>query len=84
MVQAGLWEEAVPVLMQAAEEAESGRGYHEAADLCERALPHVADALLHARLLCRQGEAYYLAGEPARAQPRLEKRHFAARALRPD
>lgn len=61
------------MLVQAAEEAETRRGYHEAAGLYERALPYVADPLFHARLLCRQGEALYLAGEPASAQPRLEE-----------
>jgi tetratricopeptide (TPR) repeat protein len=73
LVLAGQWDQAVPELMRAAEDAASRRGYHEAADLYERALPHVADRLLQSRLWCRQADAYYLAGEPTRAQPLLER-----------
>jgi tetratricopeptide (TPR) repeat protein len=72
-VRAGQWDDAVPALIQAAEEAESRRGYHEAAELYERALPHVADGLLHARVTCQQAQAYYFVGAPARAKPQLEK-----------
>lgn len=73
LVLADRWEEAVPALIQAAEEAEHRRGYPEAADLYGRALHHVVDPLPHARLLCRQAKAYYLVGELARAQPLFEQ-----------
>jgi class 3 adenylate cyclase/tetratricopeptide (TPR) repeat protein len=73
LIMAGRPDEAVPALIQAAEEAENRRGYYEAAELYERALPHVVDALLHARLTCRQAQAYYFVGAPGQAKPQLEK-----------
>jgi DNA-binding SARP family transcriptional activator/tetratricopeptide (TPR) repeat protein len=72
LILAGERDDAVPLLIRAAEEAKNRLGYHEAAGLYERAVPHVPDELARARLECKQGEAYYLAGEPARAVPLLE------------
>jgi len=66
------WEEAVPMCLQAAEEAERRRGLREAAELYERALPHVADERRRGRILCRLGTAHFFAGSPARAQQHLE------------
>jgi class 3 adenylate cyclase/tetratricopeptide (TPR) repeat protein len=73
LVLAEKWDEAVPTLIHAAEEAENGRGYHEAASLYGHALPHVGDPVLRARLACRQAQAYYFMGAPAHAKPQLEK-----------
>jgi class 3 adenylate cyclase/tetratricopeptide (TPR) repeat protein len=73
LVLAGQWEEAVPELLRAGEEAESRRGYTEAAHLYKLAQAHVGDAALWARLACREAQAWYLAGEPTRAQPLLEE-----------
>ena len=69
---AGRLEEAVPALIEGAEDAEKRSGYHEAADLYGRALEHVADPPFRARILGRQARAYYNAGEPAESRPRLE------------
>lgn len=73
LVLAHRWNDAVPMLIQAAEEAEKRRGFHEAAELYNRALPHVEDPLLRARLKCRQAQAYYNAGSPALARPLMEE-----------
>jgi len=67
------WKEAVPVCLQAAEDAERRHGYREAADLYERVLPHLRDGSRRGHVLCRLGRAHFLAGSPARAQRRLEE-----------
>jgi len=73
LLAAKCWEEAVPVCLQAAEEAERRSAYRQAADLYERALPHVAEARLRALTLSRLGDAHLQGGSPARAQQRLEQ-----------
>jgi class 3 adenylate cyclase len=67
------WEEAIPVALKAAEEAEARLGYLEAAMLYERVLPHVTERPAAGRVLCRLGKAYWFAGEVGRAQSYLEK-----------
>lgn len=64
---AGRFSEAVPVSMAEADAAAATFAFSEAVDLWERALPHIADPLLKARILCRIGEALAMNGEADRA-----------------
>lgn len=73
LLAAGAWEDAVPVCLGAAEEAMAGRGFREAADLYERALPHVTEPLERGRLLGKLGEAYWLSGNQGAAARYLEE-----------
>ena len=65
---AGRFEEAVPVCLQAAENAEQITAFREAAHLLERVLPHVADPLQNATIVCRIGRDYALEGAPGPAE----------------
>ncbi len=67
------WDQAIPVCIKAAEEAERRRGYREAAELFRRALPHLNDKLMRSQILCRLGNAHLLAGDLGKAQPYLEE-----------
>lgn len=67
------WQEAVPVALQAAAAAEARLGYREAAELYERVLPHLEDRPTMGRVLCRLGNAFFLAADYNRAQSYLEK-----------
>jgi class 3 adenylate cyclase len=73
LLAAGLWEEAVPACLSAAEDAERRRGFREAAELYERALQHVSQPVERGRVLCRLGTAYNSAGASARGQRYLEQ-----------
>ena len=73
LVEAGHWDEAVPVCIKAAEDAERRLAYHEAAALYERVLPQVPTAALRAPLLCRFGNALYRAGDRQQASGALEE-----------
>jgi class 3 adenylate cyclase len=64
---AARFEEAVPICLQSAEEAEQALAFGEAISLLERALPHVSDPLERARILCRTGRNQQRNGEPASA-----------------
>ena len=66
LLAAGRIEEAIPVCIKAAEDAERRRGYQEAAELYGRILPDVKDRLLNAQLMCRIGEALYLDGQASK------------------
>jgi len=72
LLAAGQWDEAVPVCLEAAADAERRMGFREATELYERALPHVSDPLLRAQVLCRLGHAYWSVGDAGRAAPLLE------------
>jgi class 3 adenylate cyclase len=65
---AGRFEEAVPIYLQSAEEAEHAVAYREAAALLERALPHLSDPVDRARTVCQIGHDRALNGEPGPAQ----------------
>src|SRR5438046_8011734 len=71
-MEAGHWEQAVPVCIKAAEDAERRLAYQEAAALYERVLPHVTGSPLRTSLTCRWGNALYLAGDRQRAAAALE------------
>lgn len=73
LLAAGLDVEALPVCLKAAEDAERQYAYRQAADLYERVLPYFTHPALRSSLLCRLGNALYLAGDRRRAAPFLEE-----------
>jgi class 3 adenylate cyclase len=64
----GRFDEAVPICLESAEQAERTTAFREAASLLERALPHIADPVEHARIVCRIGHDLALNGEPGPAE----------------
>jgi tetratricopeptide (TPR) repeat protein len=56
--------EAVPLWLEAAEEALHRRAYIDAAELYERALPHIEDDLVRERIRGALGNALFAAGSP--------------------
>jgi class 3 adenylate cyclase len=64
---AARFEEAVPVCLRSADEAEHALAFGEAVSLLERALPYIDDQLERARVLCRIGRDQWRNGEPATA-----------------
>src|SRR5437667_9815068 len=73
LLAANRWQDAVPIGIRAAEQAEANQAYHEAADLYDRLLAHVGDNLTRARPLCKSGRAHRRAGDPGRAQRFLDQ-----------
>ena len=71
LLAAGRWQEAIPVCLLAAEEAERRLGYREAIGLYTRVLPHIDDRFTRGRVLCQLGRAYAYADDPGRAWPYL-------------
>lgn len=69
---AARYDEAVAMCVAAAEEASQRYAYRDAAELLERAAPHVRDRVERARLLCRAGECYWDNTESANARRLLE------------
>jgi class 3 adenylate cyclase len=67
LIEAARFEEAVPICLRAAEEAEHALAFGEAVSLLERALPYVDDPVEKARLLCRIGGNQQRNGQPASA-----------------
>jgi class 3 adenylate cyclase len=64
---AARFEEAVPVCVTAAEEAEGTMAYADALELVSRALPHVRDPLPRSRLECRMGRLFWMDGKTSAA-----------------
>lgn len=73
LLAAGRYDDAVPICVAAAEAATQARAYRDAADMLERAAPHVKDSVERGRLLCRAGDAYWNNTEPESARPLLEE-----------
>jgi class 3 adenylate cyclase len=73
LLMAGKYDEAVVMCVEAAEDAMRARAYRDAAELLERAAPHVRDPVARGRLLCRAGEAYWNNTEPGAARAVLEQ-----------
>jgi class 3 adenylate cyclase len=69
---AGRYEEAVAMCVKAAEDAVRAVAFRDAAELLERAAPHVKDPVERARLLCRAAEAYWNNAESNNAKRLLE------------
>ncbi len=62
---AGRFDEAVPICLRAAEDAEGTLAFGEAVSILELVLPHVTDPLENARVLCRIGRDQQRNGAPA-------------------
>jgi len=62
---AGRFEEAVPICLRAAEDAEGTLAFGEAVSILDRVLPYVNDPLEKARVLCRIGRDQQRNGAPA-------------------
>ena len=73
LLAAGRYDDAVPMCVAAAEDAMRARAYRDAADLLERAAPHVRDPVERGRLLCRAGDAFWNNTEPEAARRLLEE-----------
>ncbi len=70
---AGRFDEAVPVCLEAAEEAEGAAAYVEAISLLQHALPHVGDPVERAKISCRIGKDQWLNGQPALGRDTLSE-----------
>lgn len=70
---AGRLEEAVAMCVAAAADALAARAYHDAAELLERAAPHVRNPVERARMLCRAADCYWNNTESANARRLLEQ-----------
>lgn len=64
---AGRFQEAVPVCLQAAADAEASLAFADALALLERALPHVQEPLSRAQVLCRMGRLLWMDDRSAQA-----------------
>jgi class 3 adenylate cyclase len=73
LLAAGRQAEAIPVMRQAAADAERNFGFGEAVELYERIVPFLDDELERAEVLCRQGQAAYWSGDGKHAIPLLEE-----------
>ena len=73
LLAAGRYDDAVPICVAAADAAIHARAYRDAADMLERAAPHVRDKAERSRLLCRAGDAYWNNDEPEAARRLLEE-----------
>ena len=72
LLRANLQKEALPILLHAADDADSARAYREAAELRKRALPAVTNAVDRAALAGKIGETLWLAGLTEAAMPFLK------------
>ena len=72
LLMAGRNQEAVAMCIEAADRASETLAFHDAADLLQRAAPHVHDPVERGRLLCRAGDAYWNNGESGAARAVLE------------
>jgi class 3 adenylate cyclase len=73
LLAAGEWEQAIPVALDAADDAECRKGYAEAADLYERVIDHVPEESQRGDVLGRLGRALFMAGQTRRGQRYLEE-----------
>jgi class 3 adenylate cyclase len=73
LMAAGHWEEAIPVAIEAALQAEADRAYADSAMLYEHIVEHIADRCLRAGILANLGRAYFFDGETRRGQRYLEE-----------
>jgi class 3 adenylate cyclase len=73
LLMAARYEEAVTMCVAAADDAMRALAYRDAAELLERAAPHVRDHVERARMLCRAADAYWNNSESANAKRLLEQ-----------
>jgi class 3 adenylate cyclase len=71
LLSARRFEDAVPVCIEGAEQAERAYAYKEAFKLYEYALEHLSDPRLEPELSCRMGRALWLDSQPAKADAYL-------------
>ena len=72
LLMAGSYEQAVGMCVAAAEAALAAHAYRDAANLLERAIPHVRDTVERSRLMCRAADAYWNNTETLNAKALLE------------
>jgi class 3 adenylate cyclase len=72
LLAAGRLADAVPVCIEAADEACRAHAPGDAVELYQIALPHLTDPVEHARILCRLGENLGYSGEVAKSRKALE------------
>ncbi|HKV88191.1 MAG TPA: AAA family ATPase [Candidatus Dormibacteraeota bacterium] len=70
---AGRYEEAVTMCVAAAGDAARQHAYRDAAELLERAAPHVGEPMRRAQMLCEAGTFYWQNAETANARRLLEQ-----------
>jgi class 3 adenylate cyclase len=73
LIAGGHWDEAVPVALAAAADAEGDKAYANAAELYERIVEHVGEPCQKARVLSQLGRVQFFAGETRRGQRYLEE-----------
>src|SRR5439155_21140714 len=73
LLMAGSYEQAVGMCVAAAEAAIAAHAYRDAADLFERAIPHVKDSVERGRLMCRAADAYWNNTQPLAAKALLQQ-----------
>ena len=73
LLEAGRREDALPVALDAAAEAERRRGFREAVALYDRVVPMVPDEPRRAEIMALQGQALYWAGDSQHPVPLLER-----------
>ena len=73
LLMAGRHDEAVKMCIAAADDAVRTRAYRDAAELLERAAPHIKDSVERGRVLCRAADCYWNNAEPAMAKRLLDE-----------
>jgi tetratricopeptide (TPR) repeat protein len=73
LLEAGLWDRAVPVCSRAALSAFRALAFEDAASLYERVLSHQTEPVERGHTLCRLGETLYHAGRNSAARENLEE-----------
>jgi hypothetical protein len=68
LLRGGRIEDAVPVLLVAAEEAMTNFAAMTAVEVYRRVLPHIGEPALRGRVLCRLGESLWRSSQPAAAE----------------
>ena len=68
LLRGGRIDDAVPVLLVAAEEAMTNFAAMTAVEVYQRVLPHINDPALRARVLCRLGESLWRSSQPSAAE----------------
>jgi class 3 adenylate cyclase len=73
LLAAGQLQDAIPVCLKAAEDAERQLAYQSAVDLYQRVLPAFTHPAMRGPLLCRLGNALFQTGDRVRSQETLEE-----------
>jgi hypothetical protein len=73
LLRGGRVDDAVPVLLVAAQEAMTNFAALTAVEVYTRVLPHITDRALRAQVLCRLGESLWRSSQPSAAERRLRE-----------